>query len=66
MTIEETAQRIERKGLLKTKPLTAGDVAKRIGASSGRAIAKPLGAVVDKGVAIRHAGRKPTYTLAAA
>lgn len=64
MTIEETAARIQRKGLLKKTPQTAGEIAERIGASSGRAITKPLAQVVDQGIAIRHAGRKPTYTLA--
>lgn len=64
MTVDDTARRIARKGLLKQKRQTAGEIAKRIGAPSGRAIAKPLGLVVDRGVAIRHAGRKPEYTLA--
>lgn len=64
MTIEETAERIERKGLLKKTPLTAGEIAERIGASSGRALAKPLAKVVNTGVATRHAGRTPTYTRA--
>lgn len=66
MTIEETAAKIERQGLLKVKQLTAGEIAKRIGASSGRGIAKALGYLVNQGVAIQHAGRKPTYTKAAA
>lgn len=64
MTTEETASRILRKGLLKAKRLTAGEIAERIGAASGRSITLGLAQVVDQGVAIRHAGRKPTYTLA--
>lgn len=64
MNIEETAERIVRKGLLKRSQQSAGEIAERIGASSGRALAKPLAYVVNHGLAIRHAGRKPTYTKA--
>lgn len=61
MSVDEQVQRIQRKGLLK-RPQTAGEIAERIGASDGRAITLGLAQVVDQGLAIRHAGRKPTYS----
>lgn len=63
MSIEEQVQRISRKGLLK-RPQTAGEIAERIGQPSGRSITLGLVELVDQGVAIRHAGRKPTYSRA--
>jgi hypothetical protein len=63
VSIDEQVQRIQRRGLLR-RPQTAGEIAERIGEPSGRSITLGLAQVVDQGLAIRHAGRKPTYSRA--
>lgn len=67
MTIEQIANRVYPKAL-KRKGLTAGELAKRAGFSSGQAISAALGLLVEEGNLVRHGvhsgSSRPKYTQA--